>query len=204
MSHLRLSAAGAALILALALPSAVSAQGVTCKDGTVSSQSGRGVCSHHGGVVAQASTVSCKDGSVSNAGRGACSHHGGVSSVTRTRTRRSERVRASATESSSDNSAASASADNGEAVNCRDGSTSTAGRGACSHHGGVEVAGAPAPTRTQEQTTEEAGAPQHSVATPKNASAVCNDGAYSHSAHRSGACSHHGGVRQWLKDLPPQ
>ena len=43
-------------------------------------------------------------------------------------------------------------------------------------------------------------------ATPKpgygDASAVCNDGTLSHSAHRSGTCSGHGGVREWLKDLP--
>lgn len=34
------------------------------------------------------------------------------------------------------------------------------------------------------------------------ASAVCNDGSTSYSAHRRGTCSHHGGVAQWLKDLP--
>jgi Protein of unknown function (DUF3761)/Protein of unknown function (DUF1524) len=34
------------------------------------------------------------------------------------------------------------------------------------------------------------------------ASAVCNDGTLSYSAHRSGTCSGHGGVRKWLKDLP--
>jgi len=35
------------------------------------------------------------------------------------------------------------------------------------------------------------------------ASAICNDGTYSYSAHRRGTCSHHGGVAQWLKNLPP-
>jgi hypothetical protein len=35
------------------------------------------------------------------------------------------------------------------------------------------------------------------------ASAICNDGTYSYSRHRRGTCSWHGGVRQWLKDLPP-
>jgi hypothetical protein len=34
-------------------------------------------------------------------------------------------------------------------------------------------------------------------------SAVCRDGSYSYSAHRSGTCSYHGGVSQWLADLPP-
>ena len=31
----------------------------------------------------------------------------------------------------------------------------------------------------------------------KGVSAVCNDGTYSYSQHRSGTCSHHGGVRTW-------
>ena len=35
-----------------------------------------------------------------------------------------------------------------------------------------------------------------------DASAICKDGTLSYSAHRSGTCSRHGGVRQWLKDLP--
>ncbi|MGW7533782.1 DUF3761 domain-containing protein [Amycolatopsis sp. NPDC054798] len=33
---------------------------------------------------------------------------------------------------------------------------------------------------------------------PSGATALCNDGTYSYSQHRSGTCSHHGGVRQWL------
>jgi hypothetical protein len=31
--------------------------------------------------------------------------------------------------------------------------------------------------------------------------AICRDGAYSYSAHRSGTCSHHGGVAEWTADL---
>lgn len=34
---------------------------------------------------------------------------------------------------------------------------------------------------------------------PAGATAKCNDGTYSHSAHRSGSCSGHGGVAEWLK-----
>ncbi|MGY0230232.1 DUF3761 domain-containing protein [Longispora urticae] len=37
---------------------------------------------------------------------------------------------------------------------------------------------------------------------PAGASAECNDGTYSFSAHRRGTCSGHGGVKRWLKDLP--
>ena len=33
---------------------------------------------------------------------------------------------------------------------------------------------------------------------PTGASAVCRDGTYSFSRSRSGTCSHHGGVAQWL------
>lgn len=33
---------------------------------------------------------------------------------------------------------------------------------------------------------------------PPGATAVCDDGSYSFSTHRSGTCSGHGGVGQWL------
>ena len=35
-------------------------------------------------------------------------------------------------------------------------------------------------------------------AAPLGATAICNDGSYSFSQHRSGTCSHHGGVAVWL------
>ena len=34
--------------------------------------------------------------------------------------------------------------------------------------------------------------------TPEGPTAVCRDGTYSYSQHRSGTCSHHGGVARWL------
>jgi hypothetical protein len=37
---------------------------------------------------------------------------------------------------------------------------------------------------------------------PAGASARCKDGTYSSSQHRSGTCSGHKGVAEWLKDLP--
>jgi hypothetical protein len=33
---------------------------------------------------------------------------------------------------------------------------------------------------------------------PTGATAQCGDGTYSYSQHRSGTCSHHGGVARWL------
>ncbi|RRR42535.1 DUF3761 domain-containing protein [Mycolicibacter terrae] len=40
------------------------------------------------------------------------------------------------------------------------------------------------------------------VAPPAGASAVCRDGSYSFSRHRSGACSNHGGVQRWVNPPP--
>ncbi len=40
--------------------------------------------------------------------------------------------------------------------------------------------------------------PAYSNSVPTGASARCRDGTYSFSQHRSGTCSHHGGVAQWL------
>lgn len=46
----------------------------------------------------------------------------------------------------------------------------------------------------------EVHSPAHSVngGAPNGASAKCRDGTYSFSQHRSGTCSHHGGVGEWL------
>lgn len=40
--------------------------------------------------------------------------------------------------------------------------------------------------------------PAYSNSVPTGATAQCRDGTYSFSQHRSGTCSHHGGVAQWL------
>ena len=57
----------------------------------------------------------------------------------------------------------------------------------------------PAPRAAPPQLQPTAApAPVH----PEGASAICNDGTYSFSDHRRGTCSHHGGVREWLRQLP--
>jgi hypothetical protein len=104
-------------------------------------------------------------------------------------------------------------------VTCKDGSTGKAGKGACSHHGGVDK-GAPAapastgtpplaphkapandnaapPAATQRSSPSSRSAPATKAA-PGQPTAKCKDGSMSYSAHHSGACSHHGGVGQWL------
>lgn len=40
--------------------------------------------------------------------------------------------------------------------------------------------------------------PTQAPSAPPGASARCDDGSYSFSQHRSGTCSGHGGVNQWL------
>jgi uncharacterized protein DUF3761 len=98
-------------------------------------------------------------------------------------------------------------------VTCKDGSTSKAGRGACSHHGGVAAGAAPAPSTpppaTRAPATPAPSAPTLPPRTPASPrtrepaagqpTARCKDGSMSYSKHHSGTCSHHGGVAQWLQ-----
>jgi len=64
-----------------------------------------------------------------------------------------------------------------------------------------------APGRTQPQTRMQQIGPTPAPAAPAKgsnadatgATARCKDGAYSHAKGHTGACSHHGGVAQWLK-----
>jgi hypothetical protein len=144
--------------------------------------------------------VQCKDGTTSKAGRGACSHHGGVAGPVTG----SEDSKASA-------KTASQSAKEAAEVQCKDGTTSKAGRGACSHHGGIAAASA-ADTNTRQESRsapdtqpEAKSAPQgRAPATSQRAApagkptARCKDGTLSYSQHRSGTCSRHGGVAEWL------
>lgn len=41
--------------------------------------------------------------------------------------------------------------------------------------------------------------PVHADSAPAGATAECRDGTYSFSQNRSGTCSHHGGVKRWLR-----
>jgi hypothetical protein len=147
-------------------------------------------------LAGQSAASVCKDGSSSAAtGRGACAKHGGVDAAATAKAHSGRVV--------------------GSIVSCKDGSTSPEGRGACSHHGGVlastatvahtPTAPAPRPTTvsTEKPTVPSAPRVTTSRAAPTGASAQCTDGTYSMSAHRRGACSHHGGVSKWLATVPP-
>jgi hypothetical protein len=115
---------------------------------------------------------------------------------------------------------------------CKDGTTTTStGKGTCSGHGGIQkaakakpatAASAPAPAAAPAAAPAKpavaapaaATAAKSSTATksaptatagntdPAGATAKCKDGTYSKSAHRSGTCSSHGGVAEWLTAAP--
>lgn len=86
----------------------------------------------------------------------------------------------------------------GALVTCKDGTTAKAGRGACSHHGGVASARSAANAPASKGKTPKAPvAAAANAGDAAGAAARCKDGTYSHSTH-NGACANHGGVKEWL------
>ena len=179
---------------------------VTCGDGTTS-ESGRGACSHHGGVVRdgaepraerpratkpsqarKATTrkrtqagVICNDGTrSSSSAAGACSDHGGIAGTIA--------IERDAPQPRPDRDPV---APLGDGVLCADGTRSTTtARGACSRHGGVIGANASQPEPRLER---DAAARRSESRTPDTDSILCNDGTLS-TPIRRGACSGHGGI----------
>jgi hypothetical protein len=89
-------------------------------------------------------------------------------------------------------------------TNCNDGTTSTAaGRGACSGHGGVQKSAAssvaaPAANSSAAASPTPAASAASAGPAPSGATALCKDGSYSMAKNHQGACSSHGGVGKWL------
>jgi hypothetical protein len=151
---------------------------------------------------AMADTVTCADGTTSQAGRGACSHHGGVKKA---RTTKREAPRTTRTTKP-------------DRVRCEDGTYSdVSGRGACSHHGGIAGEGPIKLDRfdpfgrdegTQARVPRDEPKPRKRKTSwwgsdeprPGEPLARCRDGSLSYSKHHRGTCSQHGGVRDWLDD----
>jgi hypothetical protein len=150
------------------------------------------VCLAWAGLASAQEQVRCKDGTMSEAGRGACSHHGGVD--------KSAAAAPAAPAKPAAPKAATKPAAEGAAtmVRCADGTTSEAGRGACSHHGGIakEPPAAAKPTATAPTKTAPPAAPAGKA--PPAAMVRCTDGTMSEGGQ--GACSHHGGI---AKDAKP-
>ena len=110
-------------LLCTAAYAQTAATSVLCKDGTTSTTTGRGACSHHGGVNKSGTAT----GSTAASGSGAAA---------------SSAAPATPSAAPAAPSAPASSASGSGSVLCKDGTTSTTtGRGACSHHGGVNKSG---------------------------------------------------------------
>ena len=124
-----------------------------------------------------AAEVRCKDGTTSLAGKGACSHHGGVLR---------EDAPAKAGPATSD-AAEHKRAGGGTApvVRCKDGTTSSPGRGACSHHGGVSR---PAPeelNNTRAAEPSNGRSPKEQLDTPSTGTSTRAEGRSEPDGYRS-------------------
>ncbi|GHB43729.1 hypothetical protein GCM10010331_34110 [Streptomyces xanthochromogenes] len=73
------------------------------------------------------------------------------------------------------------------------GSSGSTGGDSASSTGGSSSSGDDASSSSSASGSQQA---------PAGATALCNDGSYSYSAHRRGTCSHHGGVATWLAGAP--
>lgn len=114
-------------------------------------------------------TVVCKDGSTSKGGRGACRGHGGVDKAATAKAAGGATAAATAAKGESAKASmergqakAAAKADEkaaGMTVVCKDGATSTGGRGACRGHGGVDKAATAKATRASATTAAPATPP---------------------------------------------
>jgi hypothetical protein len=142
-------------LLCTAAYAQTAATSVLCKDGTTSATTGRGACSHHGGVNKSGTTSGSTAGSASGA---------------------------AATNAAPPAAAPGASSAGGSVV-CKDGTTSTTtGRGACSHHGGVNKSGtasttaptqpAPAPTASAPPASSPPAGPSMRAQIPSGTAAA--------------------------------
>jgi hypothetical protein len=175
-----LAASITAFALALPARSADPAAATLCADGTTSTATGKGACSSHGGVQKASKSTAAPAATAPAA------------------TAPAAPTPAAPTPAAAP--AAPATPASGAVKTCTDGTTSTAtGKGACSGHGGVlkgsqsKSAAASTAAPTSATPTVAAGSSD-----PAGATAKCKDGSYSKSQHRSGTCSSHGGVAEWL------
>lgn len=180
------------LALAKAPASAPAGSTGMCKDGTYTSAASKsGACSGHDGIKKWYGVTAA-----SSATTPAASSEKPASTKKTKTSNKSEETSSSATSPST--AAGSAAAATGT---CKDGTSTSASSksGACSGHGGVKdwygTAGAAA---TATSTAMSRAAPAASTAPGSSAATgTCKDGTSTSAASRSGACSGHGGVKDW-------
>jgi uncharacterized protein (DUF1697 family) len=133
-------------------------------------------------VGAQGTSVSvtCNDGTTSaSVGKGACSGHGGVKAKTTTTSKTTSKTTTSA------------------AAKTKTAKTKTSTK---MEGGETKAAKAKsAKAKTSAPAAKGSGTASAADKDPKDATASCKDGTYSHAATHSGACSGHGGVLKFLK-----
>lgn len=121
--------------------------------------------------AADPTPTTCKDGTTTaSTGKGTCSGHGGVQKAAKTAAPVTAATAAPAAAAPAAAAPAATAAPAAPAASAAKSSTATKS----------------APTATASNTD------------PTGATAKCKDGTYSKSAHRSGTCSSHGGVAEWL------
>ena len=118
----------AALLVAASISTAhaqATAKTVKCKDGTTSTATGSGACSGHGGVEAKAASTSKQSSKATE-------------QAAKKPTKTTEQPAKKSTKTAEPGSKKVATNNSGAKVTCTDGTSSKAGRGACSGHGGVK------------------------------------------------------------------
>lgn len=135
----------------------------------------------------QTATVTCTDGTTSTSvGKGACSGHGGVKKApTKTPAAAAGKTKSAAKPESKGTNPATKAAAPAQTKSSTKSALKTA----------KPESKAVAPTKAPTKTAPASAADKD----PKNATAECNDGTYSHAATHTGACSGHGGVKKFLK-----
>lgn len=138
--------------------------------------------------VPAGATAKCTDGTYSTATstKGRCSGHGGVASLVSHKKSSSSRSTATATRTPSAPAATSSRASSTRAPKAS--AVNTTSRRSTA----APAASVSAPAPAIPTVRAPAGA-------PAGATAQCKDGTYSTSKVHTGACSHHGGVGQWLQ-----
>jgi len=69
-------------------------------------------------------------------------------------------------------------------------------------YGAGLVRSLPPSTPVHDASSSPGGSPDGRSSAPNGATAKCRDGTYSYSQHRSGTCSYHGGVAEWINGGP--